>query len=130
MRLMITVPDDQADVLKREADARTLPVESIIEERITAAMRLDPSKRYVILDQPILGLVEERLGGGHLKDRDDLLNKVSRLARIKFGQHEIKLTPGQMEELDWRSRKMGRTVDQLIQTAYEQFAENFFTLVP
>lgn len=130
MRIIIDLHDDLAASYQKEADARTLPLESVIEGRLGAATRLDPRSRYVIVDQPVLGQLETRLGGGHLQDTGDLLDKVSRLAVIKFGEIELPLTPGQYEELAWKAQKQGRTLDQMLQIAYEKFAEDFFTLIP
>lgn len=130
MRVTIDLHDDLADHYRREGDDRCVPLESVIEGRLGAATRLDPRNRYLILDQPVLGELEKKVGGGHLQDNGDLLGKVQRLAQIRFGQHTLELTPGQLEEIAWRAGKQGRSIDQMLQAAYEKFAEDFFTLLP
>ncbi len=130
MRMTIELPDDLADYYRREADERTLSIESVVEGRLAAATRLDPRRRYVVVDQPALGKVEEKLGGGHLQDSGDLLAKVQRLVKIDFEGHELRLTPGQLEELAYRAKKQGRTLGDMVQAAYDKFAGDFFTLVP
>lgn len=130
MRITLDLPDDVAEGYRREADERGLPIESVLEGRLLTAGALDPRERCVVVTQPVLGVLEEKLGGGHLRGACDLKDKVVRLAIIKFGDHEIKLTPGQFEELAWRARKLGKTVADLIQITYEQFSKDFFTMVP
>ena len=130
MRVTIELHDDLGQAYEREANERTLPVESVIEGRLVAATRLDPRNRYVIVDQPVLGKVEEKLGGGHLQDAGDLLAEVQRLAHGACEGHELKLTAGQLEELAYRAKKQGRTLEQLIEATWQRFAADFFTLVP
>ncbi len=130
MRVTIEVFGDLEEAYRREADERALPIESVMEGRLAAATRLDPRRRYVVVDQPVLGKIEEKLGGGHLQDEGDLLAKVQRLVKIDFEGYELKLTPGQLEELAYRAKKQGRTLGDMVQAAYDKFAGDFFTLVP
>lgn len=130
MRITLTLPDDLGELYRVEADQRDLPVASVLEDRLKAAQPLDPRKRFVILQQPMLGEVETHLGGGDLRGGGDLLAKVKRLASIAFGPHEIKLTPGQYEELAFRAGRMGKSIEQLVKETWERFCQDFFTLVP
>lgn len=130
MKIVLTLPDALADHYIAEADDQGFPIATVMEGRLAAATRLDPRNRYIIVNQPELGQLEEKLGGGSLGDAGDLTKKVTRLCRVGFEGHEIKLTAGQLEELVWRSRKVGKPLEAMIQIAFEQFAKDFFTLVP
>lgn len=130
MRLILTVEDDIAEVYKSEATARKIPIEQLIEERIAHAGELDPRERYLIVAGNNRKRLEATLGGLPVLSVEELLQKTARLARIKFGDHTILLSAGQMEELAWRANKLGKSVEDMVQIAYERFAQDFFSLVP
>lgn len=130
LQIKITLPDHEAQHYTDEADRRDIPIANVLEERLACAMGIDPRGRIIYVQQPYLGRLEEKLGGGHLQGPDDLATKVERLARVEFEGHELKLSTGQLEELAHRGKKQGRSLAQMIEIAFGQFAENFFTLVP
>ena len=130
MRIAITLPDSLGEFYIEEAAQRDIPIASVIEERLANVTALDPRQRFVVVGQPVLGRLEERLQGGHILSSDDLERKVSRVASIHFGAHELPLTAGQMEELAYRAKRLGKTVQEMVFRAYEKFAADFFTLVP
>lgn len=132
MRVVINLPDEIGDRYVSEAESRELPVAAVLEDRLKSqeCVRLDPRQRAIVVQQPELGVIEEKLGGGSLQSSQDLAKKVQRLAKIGFEGHEIRLTPGQLEELNYRAGRTGKTLSQMVEEAYRQFAENFFTLVP
>lgn len=131
MKAFLQLDDDLFEMYMQEAIERRMEVGDILRERLKRSIALDPRTRCMVLDDGrLLQQLEEYLGGGQLKGTADLVNKVSRLAKIKFGEHEFRLTAGQFEELAWRAKKTGRTVDQQMTVIFQRMRETFFTYVP
>lgn len=135
MKVTLNLPEGLAEQYLGEANDRDQAIETILEGRLKVALPLSPAERFVIvMDRPRQQL-EEMLGGGSLTGAEDLVYKVRRLARIHFGEHEIPLTPGQLEELAYRARKVYAAMTpeaalaRLIKDTWESFAEQFFGLV-
>lgn len=125
----LTLADDTALTYQDEADARKIPLETLLAERLEHAQALDPRNRFLILEGNNRSRLERILGELPVLSVDDLISKVHRLARIRFGDHEIALTAGQMEELAWRAHKRGVPVAQMIEEAAREFGVQFFTLL-
>jgi hypothetical protein len=130
MKVTLTIDDDLAEFYQKEAQSRKIPVSQIINERLTLAKSLDGRNRPVVVwDSAIVQHLESVLGGGHIKDQYDLSAKVTRLARIQFGDHRFEITPGQFEELKFRATKSGRTVEQLVADLYRRMSQDLFRTV-
>lgn len=122
----VTIPDDLFDFYETEAIESQQPIESVIEYRLRHGQALAPSGRFVILSGAELTAIEARLGGGHVMSAKDLVTKVARLGSIQFGHHEIRMTPGQMEEIAFRARKQGKTIAQVVQAVWMRLQDEFF----
>jgi len=129
MILNLRVDDETYQHYADEAEATGSQPILVIEDRLKRALVLTPNSRYIILADGTRDRMEQILGGGSLKSAEDLLTRVQRLGHVKFGEHTIEITPGQMEEIIYRAAKMGRSVDDLIKEAYGIFARDFFTLI-
>ncbi len=130
MRVTLTVDDDTALTYQNEAVERGIDVELVMAERLKLAQAIDPRARYLILIDNTLTRLEQALGHMPLLHAEDLIAKVNRLAKIRFGQHALELTAGQMEEIAWRASKQGKTVEFMLKAAWDRFCEEFFTLLP
>lgn len=130
MKVTLSIDDDLAEFYTKEAQSRRLPIGTIVNERLAAAKPLDPRRRgFVVADAQVLQELESVLCGGSLTSERNLVEKVRRLARIRFGDHEFKLTPGQFEELKFRATKTGRTVEQLVADLYRRMSVDLFRTV-
>lgn len=129
MLVTVTIADDLALEYQEEARERNLTIQEVVTDRVRRAASLDPRQRYIILEGRLLQRMEEVLGCS-LMSAELTLAKVQRLARVKFGAHEIYLTPGQMEELQFRAKKLGQSMDQLLAGMWLKLSEEFFSHVP
>lgn len=131
MRAMLQIDDDLFDLYEREAKERRMDVGDVLRERLKKAVALDPRDRGVVISGGRTRfLIEEMLGGGFLKDQEDLATKIRKLAVIKFGEHSFRLTAGHYQELQHRALKTGRTMDELIAEIFRKMQETFFDYVP
>ncbi len=131
MKITLSLADDLYDTYALEARARRIEVDSVLCERLKLAVGLDPRDRgLVITGGPILAQLEQLLGTGHLQSPEDLLAKVRRLAVIRFGEHEFRITAGQYQELAHRATKTGKTIPQLIDAIYQKMQADFWQYVP
>ena len=102
----------------------------VLADRLRRAIDLDPRHPYLILSDMTLKRIEQALGGLPFQNTDQLVRATERLARIKFGEHELELTPGQLEEIAWTAAKQGKSVDAILKETWGVFCRDFFTLVP
>lgn len=130
MRVTLHLDDDTAATYQNEAVERGIDVELVLEERLKMAQAMDPRSRYMLLIDNTLTRMEQALGHLPLLHAEDLIAKVTRLARVRFGDHALELTAGQMEEIAWRAGKQGKTVEFMLKAAWDHFCATFFTLLP
>lgn len=131
MRVTLQLDDELAQHYLDEVNVPSeRTIESILADRLARAVQLHPDRPYVIVTDNDLTLVEKELGGLPIRSCQTLLDRLKRLAKIRFGDHAMELTAGQMEEIAWRSVKQGKTVEFLVKAAWDRFCEEFFTLIP
>ena len=135
-RITVTIPDDLSEFYEEEVAKRTqtgevgLTLERVLADRLQRSVPLHPRLRTLILEQSDLSALESRLGHGQLKSPMELVERVARLGRIKFGDYEITLTPAQMEDIAFRAMKQNRTIDEMIRITWQKMDELFFSYVP
>lgn len=90
-------------------------------------------ERYQIVDPRALTLtgqerdrLEATTGVGSTRTTTDLLIAVERLAAISIGSIHVDFTPGQLEEIAYRAKKRGRTVEQELRAVVDRIKEDLF----
>lgn len=90
-------------------------------------------ERYQIVDQGERRLtavdcarLELTTGVGSTRTAADLCAAVERLARITIGTVQVDFTPGQLEEIAYRAKKRGQTVQQALQAVIDRIREELF----
>lgn len=124
--MRIQIPDHLADDASVLGAKLNLELEAVIVRQLKAWGKLDPTKRVVMLDQALLDRIEKKVGGGNLTSGVDLAARVERLAGIAFMGRDLRLSPGQLEELARRAAKRGVTIDRLIEDVWQVLARDFF----
>lgn len=128
MVISFNLPDATLREVTDEANTRQLPPEAVLNRHIEVGRSIPYDARVIMLHGGALQALETRLvDGGMLRSAEHLVNQVARLARIEFGEYEIQLTPAQLEELAWRAKKRGKSVEQLIQEAWAKLQQELFT---
>lgn len=89
--------------------------------KVEGEMRIAPATRRAL---------EDRLGLGSCGSDQALLNAVTRLANIHVGEIEITFTTGQLEELDHRAAKNGRSLTQELQSVVKRLESELFHHAP
>lgn len=130
MRVTLQLDDDTSEAYSNEALERGVDLEIVLAERLKMAQAMDPRSRYLLLIDNTLTRMEQALGHMPLLHAEDLIAKTQRLARVRFGDHELELTAGQMEEIAWRGEKQGKSIEEMLAMAWDRFKEEFFTLLP
>jgi hypothetical protein len=135
VRVTLNLPDDLYALYAEEAQARStggrkVTVEHLLLGRLQLAVTLDPTQRHLLVHAPTLERLEQKLGGGHVRSETQLADRVERLARVRFGDYEIQLTPAQYEEIAFRANKQGRTIDEMLKLTWQHLQQEFFTRVP
>lgn len=128
MIVQLRIDDDLIEEYKGEVSEST-SLEMILADRLKRALVMIPNSRYIVLADRARDQMEQLVGGGSLRSADDLLLRVRRLANVKFGDHELDLTPGQMEEIAFRAKKMGKSVEAVVKETWDRFTQDFFSLV-
>ena len=70
--------------------------------------------------------LEETAGLGSTQSASDLVKAVEKLCAIKVGDIRIPFTPGQVQELQYRAKKRGRTVEQEMQAVVDRIRDELF----
>jgi hypothetical protein len=70
--------------------------------------------------------LEETLGLGATRTREDFLAAVGRLASMKIGDIRIPFTPGQLYELQYRAQKRGRSVEAEMKAVVARIEDELF----
>jgi hypothetical protein len=70
--------------------------------------------------------LEQTLGLGTTNNSDDLIAAVERLAAISIGTVKIEFTPGQLEEIAYRAKKRGQSIEQTLQAVVDRIKEEIF----
>lgn len=143
MDIVLRVDDDLVATYREEAVERNTTIGEVMRERLTRAVGLDPRDRGVIITGgQTLHQIEFHLGGGDLKDAEDLLRKVRKLASVRmkapnigdsgeaFGDRYFALSPVQLQELVFRAEKTGRSIEELFEEIWRRVSEDFFRYVP
>ena len=119
MKTTIQMTDDVYDAYTSAAEGmaglgKPLTPEEIMVDRLTRFKGVSPSDRVVVVEPPIRGRLEMILGGGSLKDSEDLLKKVEALADIQIGGIRIEFSPGELKQMAHWSRRQGKTVEFIL----------------
>lgn len=80
----------------------------------------------LILTKADRDLIEGTTGLGTTNSAADLLKAISRLARIGIGDLTLPFTPGQLEEIAFRAKKRGITVERAMQEVLDRLASDLF----
>lgn len=130
MRVTLQLDDDTSEAYSTEALERGVDLEIVMAERLKMAQAMDPRSRYLLLIDNTLSRMEQALGHLPILHAEDLIAKTTRLAKVRFGEHSLELTAGQMEEIAWRGGKQGKSIEAMLAAAWERFTAEFFTLLP
>lgn len=128
MRISVDVPENVLQQIFDEAVGYDCNPEQVILNHLIAGMPITRGERYLLVRSADLVSLEDRLGLGQLSTAADLTEKVGRLARVNFGKHEIQLSQAQIEEITWRAKKAGKTIDEMLQGAWRVLQEQLFTV--
>lgn len=128
--LRVQVNQQTLDRLQQIATAQGREVEHAAGIMLNAAASsLPASGRFFVVTGADLGVLEEILGGGSITSSADLRAKVERLAGISFQHIRLQFTPGQLEEMQRRAERQGRTVEALVEMMVPRIHEQFFNLL-
>lgn len=129
MRVTMIVDDATVDWMVQEAETLNRPVAEVMAEHLHRTAQIPLSERKLTLGASALTALEDTLKGGHVQSGVDLVEKVNRLARIGLGDHALRLTAGQLEELAHRAKRQDISLETLIDRIWETFCEQFFMVV-
>jgi len=80
----------------------------------------------LVLPPQVVARLEQTTGFGTGKDPFTLVEAIERLASISIGTVRVEFTPGQLEEIAYRAKKRGHTVEQELKTAVERVKDEIF----
>jgi hypothetical protein len=128
--LRVALPAPFMDRLHRAAQTLDRDLETAAAMVLANGLASLPLQgRYAVLDQPTLQALEDLLGGGSVFNGADLLEKVKRLAGISYHHVRLQFTPGQLEDLQEKARRQGKSVEQLVEQMAPRIHEQFFGLI-
>lgn len=128
--LRVSVADFSMDKLHEVARAHERDLETAASQVLATGLSALPLQgRFAVIHQAELQALEDILGGGSILNGQDLLKKVQRLAGISYHHIRLNFTPGQLEDLEWKAKRQGKTVEQLVEQMAPRIADQFFGLI-
>ena len=124
--MRIAIPDTLDLEFEKRAAMDEMPQADWILAQLARIKEHRVKDRIVIVGRDAREALEKRLGGGALQSDVDLVEKVSRLARLKIGEIAVDFSPGQWEELQRRCERLGLDVEQEAQRIVTKISELFF----
>lgn len=82
--------------------------------------------RALVVAGPDRDRLEATTGVGSTRTAADLIQAVERLASISIGTIHVEFTPGQLEEIAYRAKKRGRSIDQELRAVVDRIKEDLF----
>lgn len=128
--LRVQVPEISMDRLHDRAREQGRDLEATASLALIASLEMLPSMgRVVVLDRETIQTLEALFQGGSITNSADLLQKVLRLAGISFEHIRLQFTPGQLETLQEKAERQGKTVTQLVEQMAPRICDQFFGLI-
>lgn len=124
--MRVTLDDTILDAYQAMADAQGRSLESVLNAQLKRFNKLPPGTAAVVVKADALKGLEKRLGDYAIKDGEDLLARVQKLAGVSFEGRDIKLSVQQMQELEHRAKRQGKPVAQLLDEMAARFMADFF----
>ena len=106
--MRVTLADSVLDPYQDMATAQNRPLETVLEAQLKRFSKLPPGTAAVVVRGDALKGLEQRLGDYAIKDGEDLLARVNKLARVTFEGRDIRLSTQQMAELEHRAQRADR----------------------
>ena len=123
--MRVDLDDDLVDQLQAERPQAKLS--TILADKLKLVQGLKVGDRHLVLKGPHLRQIEDRLGLGVGASPEALLHALDRALSIKLGGQEIPFTPAQLQEMQDRARRNGRTFEQEVKEQVFLFHELLFS---
>lgn len=128
--LRVALADFSMDKLHEIAKEQERDLETAASQVLATGLSALPAHgRFAVISGTELQALEDILGGGSVLNGQDLLSKVKRLAGISYGHIRLGFTPGQLEDLEFKAKRQGKTVEQLVEQMAPRIADQFFGLI-
>jgi hypothetical protein len=122
---LVSIPDRYHQQLTALATAK-LPVDKLVVRQLERFAAVPPTARVVVLHGQALQDLEETLGGGPLQSGEDLLERIHQRAGVTLGDIRLSFSQPQLEEIQRRAEKTGRTPQDLLQDLVAQVSRDLF----
>lgn len=123
--MRITIPDQVLDAYQAYADREGRTLDQVLTQQLGRFRHLPPAERAVVLGGPVIERLETHLGT-QISNGEELADKVERLAGITFHGIHLDFSPNQLEELQHRSERSGRSVEDMAKEMVQQLSHEWF----
>ncbi len=127
MRVTMNLPDDLFEGICRAAGER--PVDEEIAGRLRRFLDVPLGERGVLISGKEREDLERVLGGLPLRDSKDVVERARKLASIEIGEVNVPFSISELNELQRRARKRGKTVHEVVAETVKRMHEQFFNQV-
>ena len=124
--MRITLPDDLADLYLAYATKQGRPLDDVIAAQLKKFKSLEPGKASLTIGGEATSKLEAATGGLPLRNAEDLVARVERLAAISFQHIRLDFSLSHLEELAYRAERQGKSVETLIIETAERIREELF----
>lgn len=117
-----------AEELQAQA-GKSATAEELMAHQLERFRSVHPADRVVLVDPRNRDRLEQILSGGTLRDAEDLVAKVQKLASLEIGEIRVDWTPGQLRELQEYARRNRKTLQEVVKATVERMGAQFFSHV-
>jgi hypothetical protein len=132
MKITLQLADELYDTYAEAARAlapRSVSAEEAMIGILEKFKGVQPQARTIVVTGKAREELEELLGGGQIRDPEDLVSKVEGLVHIEIEGVRLNFTAGQKQELSIYASKNGISVEEAVRRTVKSMQGQFFNYV-
>jgi hypothetical protein len=134
VRTLIDIPEDVYAAYAAQASALAAAGGSATPQELMGAQlarfsAYPASNHVLVVDSENRGKLDQVLQGGMLRDAQDLVEKVTKLADIQIGGIAVHWTPGQLRQIKTYATRNRLTVEETVKRIVFQMSSQFWDYI-
>lgn len=127
MIVQVHLPDNVAAAYKRRAKAHKITMSKVLADQLERFISVDGNDRVIVVSSRNRNRIEMILSkGGHIKDADDLVGRITALARIQIEGVDLEFNQVEKEQIARRAEKNSITLEEEVRRTVDGMKFQFF----
>jgi capsular polysaccharide biosynthesis protein len=127
MVIQVHLPDNVAATYQKRAKSRKITMSKVLAEQLKRFIEVDAQDRVIVIPARTRSRIEKILSkGGHIQDAEDLVNRITSLARIQIEGVDLEFDQAEKEQIARRAEKNSIAFEEEIRRTVEGMKWQFF----